>query len=139
MSIFVRRYRELIVYCMIGCTGALLDFLVYSILIRCFAVHYQFANFISVSFGIVNNFFLNSYFNFKTKDKIILRLSCFYAVGMLGCGLSACFLWIFIERFGVNSSFAKLFTIFLVTVVQFSLNKIITFRKIKSNRDLENV
>ncbi|MBQ4385141.1 MAG: GtrA family protein [Kiritimatiellae bacterium] len=125
----VARYRQLIVYCIIGCTGATLDFVVYALLTNCVGIHYQFANFLSVSFGIVNNFFWNCYFNFKTKDKILKRLASFYSVGMFGWALSAVCLWLFIEVVELNDLIAKLGTIFFVTVVQFCLNKFITFRK----------
>ena len=127
---FFRRNRELLVYCLIGCTGAGLDFVVYAILTRHVGLYYQVANFISVSFGIVNNFFWNCFFNFKTKDRWGVRLLSFYAIGMLGWALSAGCLWLFIEKLLCNTLLAKLGTIFLVTVVQFCLNKFITFRRV---------
>ena len=114
---------------MIGCTGATLDFVVYALLTNVAGMHYQFANFFSVSFGIINNFFWNCYFNFKTKDKILKRLVSFYSVGMFGWALSAGCLWLFIEVMSINVLIAKLGTIFFVTVVQFCLNKFITFKK----------
>ena len=124
-----KKYRELVVYCMIGCTGAGLDFIIYAVLTNFVGLHYQLANFLSVSFGIINNFFLNRQFNFKTKDRLVARLCSFYAVGMFGWALSAFCLWLFIEKFALNTLVAKLGTIFFVTVVQFCLNKFITFRK----------
>jgi len=127
------RYRELIVYCMIGCTGASLDFIIYACLARGAGFHYQLANFLSVSFGIVNNFFLNRHFNFKVKDRIGARLASFYAVGMFGWALSAVLLWLFIELMALNALVAKLGTIVFVTAVQFCLNKFITFRKGSDN------
>ena len=123
------KYRRLFVYCMIGCTGAGLDFIVYAFLTNFVGLHYQLANFLSVSFGITNNFVLNRQFNFKTKDKLFVRFCSFYAVGMFGWALGAFCLWMFIEKFGVNAHVAKLCTIFLITVIQFSFNKFITFRK----------
>ena len=123
------KYRELIVYCMIGCMGASLDFVVYAVLTSWAGVHYQFANFLSVSFGIVNNFFWNCFLNFKTKDHMLIRLGSFYSVGMLGCVLSAGCLWLLIEKIGLSSLVSKLVTIFFVTIVQFCLNKYITFKK----------
>ena len=129
LATLFRKYRELVVYCMIGCTGAGLDFVIYALLTSVAGLHYQLANFLSVSFGIVNNFFWNYFFNFKAKNRMLLRLGSFYAVGMFGWALSACCLWLFIEYFGLHSLIAKLGTIFFVTVVQFCLNKFITFRK----------
>ena len=127
-ELFVK-YRQLIMYCMIGCTGATLDFVVYALLANVFVMHYQTANFLSVSFGIINNFFLNRQFNFKTKNRVLTRLFSFYVVGILGWALSALCLWLFVEKICLDALVAKLGTIFFVIVVQFSLNKCITFRK----------
>ena len=131
--------RELILYCIIGCTGAGLDFLIYVFLAKCAGVHYQVANLIGVNAGIINNFILNRHFNFKTQDRVLLRLGCFYAVGMLGCALSAGCLWLLIERLGLGTAAAKLGTIALVTVVQFCLNKFITFRKTANGKETSDV
>ena len=68
----LNRYRELILYCLIGCTGATLDFVIYAVLTEWAGLHYQLANFISISFGIVNNFFWNYFFNFKTHDHLVM-------------------------------------------------------------------
>ena len=125
----LNRYQELFTYCVIGCAGASLDFAVYAALTSWTCVHYQLANFFGVSSGIVNNFFLNFFFNFKVKDKVFVRLMSFYVVGMFGWALSAGSLWFFIEQMGMNALLAKFGTIFLVTIVQFSLNKTITFRR----------
>ena len=127
-ELFVK-YRQLIMYCMIGCTGATLDFVVYALLANVFVMHYQTANFLSVSFGIINNFFLNRQFNLKTKNRVLTRLFSFYVVGILGWALSALCLWLFVEKICLDALVAKLGTIFFVIVVQFSLNKCITFRK----------
>ena len=97
------KYRELVVYCMIGCTGAGLDFIIYAVLTNFVGLHYQLANFFSVSFGIINNFFLNRHFNFKTKDRLFARLCSFYAVGMFGWALSAFCLWLLIEKMCLNA------------------------------------
>lgn len=129
----LKKYRELVIYCMIGCTGATLDFLVYAALTSLVGLHYQLANFIGVTFGIVNNFIWNYYFNFKVHNHFFLRLASFYGVGMVGCALSAGCLWLFIEQLALNTLIAKLGTIFFVTILQFCLNKFITFRRRTTN------
>ena len=106
-----------------------MDFAVYSVLTRCVALHYQLANFIGVSCGILNNFFLNYYFNFKARGHLPARLASFYAVGMVGCAMSAFLLWLLIGRMHLNAIAAKLCTIAFVTVVQFCMNKLLTFRR----------
>lgn len=131
----LNRYRELILYCLIGCTGATLDFVIYAVLTEWVGLHYQLANFISISFGIVNNFFWNYFFNFKTHDHLLVRLASFYCVGMFGWSLSAGCLWLFIEQLRLNVLVAKLGTIAFVTIVQFCLNKFITFKRTATHQE----
>ena len=131
----LNRYRELILYCLIGCTGATLDFVIYAVLTEWAGLHYQLANFISISFGIVNNFFWNYFFNFKTHDHLLVRLASFYCVGMFGWSLSAGCLWLFIEQLHLNVLVAKLGTIAFVTIVQFCLNKFITFKRTSTHQE----
>jgi len=124
--------HELIIYCLIGCVGATLDFIIFVSLEKTTAIHYQAANFIGVSAGIINNFFLNRHFNFKTHDRVFSRFACFYLVGMLGCAISAGCLWLLVEQLRIGTVLAKIETIAIVTTVQFCLNKFVTFRKSRS-------
>ena len=122
-------HRNLILYCMIGCVGASLDFCIFSILVYHNLLHVQIVNIISVSTGINVNFFLNYFFNFRSQGKLLLRWLSFYSIGILGLNLSALCLWIFIKHWNISAIIAKLCTIFIVTAVQYTLNKIISFRK----------
>lgn len=121
--------RELILYCVIGCSGVAIDYAVFAALTQWTPLHYQFANAISVSMGICNNFFWNAHLNFKVKDRMLLRFASFYCVGMIGLGISAALLYLFIEVCQINVMVSKLAIIFIVTVVQFVLNKFVTFKK----------
>ncbi len=125
------RYREFVVYCLIGGSGVTLDCLVFVGLTMGLGWHYQLANAISVSCGICNNFFLNAFFNFKRTDRLWLRFLSFYSVGLLGLGVSAALLWLFVEVLCWNELIAKLVIIFVVTILQFTLNKCVTFRRTK--------
>ena len=122
-----KKYRELIFYCIIGFSGVFLDFLVFKLLTEHTPLHYQFANIISVSVGITNNFLLNAYFNFKKTDKFFLRFISFYAIGIVGMLLSALGLYIFIELLHYDVVITKAILIVIVALIQFVLNKFITF------------
>lgn len=121
-------FGELVRYCLIGVTGATLDAVLFWLLTKS-GVHYQIANFISVTCGIVNNFFLNAFLNFKTKNRLFRRFCSFYSIGLFGWAISAALLWLFIEKFGFPKLYSKFAIIFIVTVVQFTLNKTITFAR----------
>lgn len=122
------RFEHLIKYCLIGVTGVTLDFICFALLVKFTPLHYQLASIISVSAGIINNFIWNLLFNFKTYNHLVLRFLSFYAVGTIGIGITALLLYLFIEQFSMNTIVSKLLVIFIVTAVQFSLNKWITFR-----------
>jgi putative flippase GtrA len=113
--------------------GASLDFIIFSALTIRGGIYHLTANIISVSAGIVTNFFLNYFFNFKSQGNMLLRLLSFYAVGISGLFFSLLLLWLLIDyaRFPVLP--VKAATIFLVTVVQYTLNKTISFRRSRQN------
>ncbi|MCL2435892.1 MAG: GtrA family protein [Lentimicrobiaceae bacterium] len=128
-AIFVK-YRQLILYGIIGATSAGLDFIIYSTL--CYSdVNYQIANIISTHCGIFCSFLLNRHFNFKVKDKFFKRFFSFYIIGLVGLALTWLLLFIFVEMMDMNELIAKLIAIFAVAIVQFILNKFITFKKTK--------
>lgn len=125
------RFRNLILYGMIGGFCAALDFGVYSLLCLWGIMPYLWANVISIHVGIFTSFVLNRSLNFKVKDKAAIRFLSFYAVGLVGLGISELMLYILVSVGSWNEMVCKLITIVVVALVQFFLNKYITF---KSNK-----
>jgi len=121
------RYRTFIIYSLIGASGATLDFVVFSFLSN--HIFYVYANAISVSLGICNNFIWNYFLNFKVRTRFWLRFLSFYSVGIIGLATSSLLLWIFISKLAINPLISKFITIFVIVILQFSLNALITFRK----------
>ncbi len=122
------RFHHFFNYCLIGVSGVTIDFLVYSLLVWKCDLHYQYANVAGVCCGITNNFIWNYFVNFKSDRHLLLSFATFFTIGLLGLGISALLLHLFIKEMGVNEYIAKIFVIFVVTIVQFVLNKTITFR-----------
>ena len=129
---FWTRFRELILYGLIGGFCAALDFGVYTML--GLWIPYLWANVLSVHCGIFTSFFLNRSLNFKVKDKAAQRFTIFYLVGLSGLALSEGLIWLLASQFAWNPILAKLLTVFVVALYQFLLNKFITFRKTKDRR-----
>ncbi|MGA2178759.1 MAG: GtrA family protein [Verrucomicrobiota bacterium] len=121
--------RRLVLYCAIGLCGASLDFLIYSGLVMWDVVHYQIANAIGYASGTAFTFTLNALFNFKTRDWLPLRFLSFCGVAFLGWTTSAATLYIVIDCFAWNKYLAKLAPIITVVLVQYNLNRLISFRK----------
>ena len=119
--------KQFILYGVIGVSGVTIDFLTFYLFVEYFEINYQIANWLSTSLGILNNFFLNAYLNFGKTDRLLIRLFKFYAIGLLGLLITALLLFIMIEVVGVNAMLAKGLSIFVVVLVQYSLNKKISF------------
>lgn len=123
----VRKHRHFLLYAIIGASGALLDLIVFLILFNSFQVNAILATIISTSLGIVNNFFLNTRFNFKVKDKLRVRLLNFYAIGIAGLLSSIVIIFLLHNGFGVDANIAKIISIPIIVLAQFFLNKKISF------------
>lgn len=122
------RFRNLILYGIIGGCCAALDFGIYTILCYFDLLPYLWANVISIHCGIFCSFFLNRSINFRVKDKATLRFFSFYTVGLVGLGISEGMLFLMVEQAGWNELVCKLVSIVVVALVQFCLNKYITFK-----------
>ena len=129
-QVLFTKYRNFILYGIIGGFSAALDFGVYTVLGEFIPILW--ANVISVHCGIICSFICNRSFNFKVKNNVGIRFLSFYLVGLSGLGLSELLIYVFAERNGLNHLVVKLVTVFIVAVYQFLLNKFITF-KTKTN------
>lgn len=126
--VLYRKFREIILYGIIGALSASLDFGVYTFF--CFVgLQYLIANAIGIHCGIFCSFILNRHFNFKVKNKTKQRFLSFYVIGLIGLLLSSFLLVLLIKYLHWNEIYSKLLSIIVVAAVQFLLNKYITFKK----------
>lgn len=129
MKQFLFQNKQFLLYCLIGLSGTLLDFCVYSQLIRTKVFDYQGANVISYASGTMLSFILNARFNFRVTDKIAFRMVCFFGVALVGWTVSASLLYLLVGACGYNKYLSKLLTLVVVVIVQYNLNRRISFRK----------
>ena len=121
--------RQFLLYCVIGMSGVLLDFTIFSLLYRLKLLDYQGANAIGYASGTLLSFVLNARFNFRVTDRIAQRLLCFFGVAVIGYTISAWLLHLFIGTYGGNRYLSKLATLVVVMLVQYNLNRWVSFRK----------
>jgi putative flippase GtrA len=131
LAIIYQRSRNLILYGIIGGFCSALDFVIYTLLCHFDVLPYLWANVISVHIGIFTSFVLNRQLNFKIKDKIHQRFISFYLVGLTGLGISSLMLYLMVDYAHWNEIVCKLITIVIVALVQYFLNKYITFKPSK--------
>lgn len=129
MKNFLFQNRQFFLYCVIGLSGTLLDFSIYSLLLKARLFDYQAANTVSYASGTMLSFILNARFNFRVTDRIPQRLVCFFGVALLGWTISAGLLHMLIGDWGFNRYLAKVPTLVVVMLVQYNLNRWFSFRK----------
>lgn len=123
------KFRNLILYGIIGSFTSALDFVVFTMLSKYIGIHYIVANCISVLLGITTSFLLNRSLNFKVKDKTGKRFIIFLTVGLCGLVLSNLILYVGINLLDGDELIVKLASIVLVVGFQFLLNKFVTFKE----------
>jgi len=120
--------RQIFLYGIIGGWSAFLDFLLFTLMYKQFRLNKYFVNGISVHIGIAMSFILNRKFNFKKTDRVLSRAISFYLTGLFGLALSQGLLWLG-GFFLFPVIMVKFMSIFIVAVVQFVINKLVTFNK----------
>jgi putative flippase GtrA len=119
--------REIVLYGLIGGLSAGVDTLLFWLLSK--DISPFFANCISVTMGITISFLLNTFVNFKVRDRLFIRALSFYLIGFAGLALSSLLLYLGIEVLQMGNLLVKIISVFIVAAVQFTLNKLLTFRK----------
>lgn len=120
--------RQFFFYAMCGGTGVLIDMACYAALLHNEVAGYQVANLIGYFMGTVTSFVLNRHFTFQAYDKPVRRLGLFFGAAFIGYLVSSFLLWLQIGKFGVDPMLAKIATLFVVLILQFSINRAVTFR-----------
>jgi putative flippase GtrA len=119
--------KQFVIYCLIGVSGLLLDFVLFYVMIKYLDWHYQFANIISATIGITNNYWLNRNYNFKVRDRPWARFIRFFLVAFLGLFVMSGLLYILVEVYIIDEFFAKGLAVIMVALMQYYLNKRYSF------------
>jgi len=119
--------KKFILYCIFGGLGVVTDLIVYYICVEA-AIWYQVANVLGYLSGTIVSFILNRKFTFKVSDQVILRLIKFLGVAIVGYIVSALMLLILIDFWSLDSKISKIITLPIVVLIQFTLNRVLTFK-----------
>lgn len=120
--------RTLILYFFIGVSASLVDVVGFFLLFNLYGVPAVVATAVSVSFATIYSFVLNAKFNFKVNDRLGMRLVLFSLVSGTGLLLSAFALYVAHDTYGINGNIVKIASLPVIFVVQFLLNKHISFK-----------
>lgn len=122
-------FKQLVGYVLIGGIGLVVDFGIFFLLVHYTKINVELANFISSSCGLINNFFWNSFLNFKVHDHMLRRFIEYYLIGQITTLFTTACLFIFVTWLGFDKIIVKVIATFVATLIQFIINKLITFNK----------
>ena len=117
---------QFLLYCVCGGIGVTTDYLIYYSALT-LGLWYQAANALGYASGTLASFFLNRKITFGVHDKVARRLAIFFGVAAIGFSASALMLWLMVDVMAVDAKLAKLLTLPVVVVIQFSMNRHFTF------------
>lgn len=135
--------KEFVKYAIVGVVGLGVEWLTFFLFRDYLGINYIVSHVMSCILAIINNFILNSYFTFKTTDKIFKRGVSFFSIAGVGIVVSTLLLPILVKfyTFGISyidsayinpkwvQNLAKLSGTVVVAFLQFFFNKYFTFKK----------
>lgn len=122
------KYSKFILYTAIGGTAVVLDFTIFFVLAEIYSVTPLLANSISTFTAMIYSFLINSFVNFKVRDKLLIRFISFGMVALFGLAISSAMLVVFSYWLSLNPVLIKAASLPIVLVVQFMLNSRVTFK-----------
>lgn len=123
---------QFIKFGLVGLSNTVLSYVVYCVLVK-LNTHYQIANIVGFIVGVLNSYYWNNRYVFKTnegekRNHIKTLFKTFVAYGITGLLLQGFLLWLFVERFEIDSLIAQLLGLCITVPLNFVLNKFWSFK-----------
>jgi putative flippase GtrA len=122
-------HRTVVLYFFIGSSAAVVDYGVFLALFNIADIQSVHATVVSIGVATIYGFLLNAKYNFKINDKIFFRFISYSVVSGIGMLFSVAFLYVFNVRMGFDGNIMKLLSLPFIFVIQYTLNKAVSFRK----------
>lgn len=117
--------KQFILYILFGLCAALLEYGIFSSLILLKMLP-EYSNIIGALSGFCFTFSCNTFFNFQKRDRLLRRFISYGLICLSGIGLSTLLITLFKNT--MNIYLLKFLCMVLVACIQFTLNKVITYR-----------
>ena len=126
-----RAYGQFWKYCLVGASGFIINILIFWMMIRVVQAHYLVAASVSFAFAVSSNFILNKYWTFGNPDgDLFSQAGRFLVISVTSWLLNLLILRLLIEDANLdNELIAQAIAISLVTVLNFTGNKLWSFRQ----------
>ncbi len=117
-------------YCIVGASGYIVNFLIYTIIYGVAGAPYVLAATVSFAVSATNNFLLNKYWTFDNpRGQVSTQARRFIVVSLASWTLNMLLLVLMIEMLSMNEYAAQALSIAAVTLLNFTGNKLWSFRQ----------
>ena len=124
------KYHKYLKYCVVGGLGALVDFSIYTVLVKYLSVYYIISNIISISVALVIVYYLQKNWTFQYKSVSNNRTFARYLLSvLLTYFLNNVVLFILVELFKYGTIESKIIQIILSTVWGYCLTNFFVFNQ----------
>ena len=122
---------EFIKFITVGILNTLLTFITFIILTDLLSLNDKFANIIGYVIGVINSYIFNKIWTFQSKKKSLIEFVLFTAVFLFSLLIQLALYSFLKEKLFIQKNISFAIAMVFYTVINFSLNKFITFKKIE--------
>jgi putative flippase GtrA len=116
-------------FCIVGTTGMFIDFGTTWLLKEKVKINKYVANSTGFILAASSNYILNRIWTFESIDpQIATQYGLFFIISLIGLGINNLIIYVLHGRLKYNFYLSKLFAIVIVTIWNFLMNFLITFR-----------
>ena len=131
---FIKKYREIIAYLIVGVLTTVVSWIVYALLRLVLDMNVplqvQIAVFMRWFAGVLFAYFTNRKYVFQSRDPKMLSEFLKFVGSRVTTLLTDMFImWLMVSVLGINDWIATLSSAFVVTVLNYVLSKLLVFRK----------
>ena len=122
-------FLKFIKFCAVGFSGMILDFGTTWILKEKFRINKYISNSIGFILAATTNYMLNRYWTFHSQNKqVATEFLSFMLIAIAGLGINNLVIFLLHDKLKWNFYFAKVFAVGVVTLWNFGLNYLFTFK-----------
>ena len=127
------KYREVILYLVFGVLTTVVSISSYYICSEILNIHYLVSNIISWVLSVIFAYFTNRVWVFESKSKntsdILKEMLTFVNCRLLYGVIDMATMFVLVGAIHINDMYAKVFTQFIVVVLNYVFSKLIVFKK----------
>ena len=125
-KIFILKFLK---FCVVGASGMIIDFGTTWLLKEKVRLNKYVSNSAGFILAATSNYILNRLWTFRSGDPhIIIQYSSFIGISLIGLGINNFIIYFFHGRMRYNFYLSKLIAVLVVTIWNFAMNFLFTFR-----------